>query len=242
MFAALRKLASQFFSAVGKEADVLEELHGDVQAALERMEARDPGLKELLKDAHGYAVFPSVGKATAVIGGAFGKGEVFEQGKMVGYAGVGQLTVGVQFGGQTFSEVIAFQDEAALDRFKGGRWAFAANASAALVKAGAAAAMNYQRGVAVFVSSEGGMMLEAAIGAQKFYFRPAVLGRSKAVQHAATSTSAAAKRQTPRAGRAAARATSKRTPGKSAANAKSGSKRRREPTASPAGPRKTARQ
>ena len=177
MFSAIRKLASKFFAGITKEADTLEELHGDVQAARERMEARDPGLKALLENAHGYAVFPSIGKATAVLGGAFGKGEVFEQGTMVGYAGVGQLTLGVQVGGQTFSEIIAFQDKSALDRFKAGRWAFAANASAVLVKAGAASTSNYQRGVAVFVSSEGGMMLEAAIGAQKFFFRPAALGR-----------------------------------------------------------------
>jgi hypothetical protein len=83
----------------------------------------------------------------------------------------------VQLGGQTFSEIIAFQDKAALDRFKAGRWAFAANASAVLVKAGAAASSNYEKGAAVFVSSEGGMMLEVAIGAQKFFYRPAVLGR-----------------------------------------------------------------
>lgn len=98
MFSALRKLASKFFAAIGKEAGVLEELHGDVQATLERMETRDPGLTELLSTAHGYAVFPSVGKATAIIGGAFGKGEVFERGKLIGYAGLGQLTLGVQLG------------------------------------------------------------------------------------------------------------------------------------------------
>src|SRR5688500_4124254 len=102
MFSALRKLAAKFFSAADKEAEVLEELHGDVQATLARMEARDPGLAALLADAHGYAVFPSIGKATAVIGGAFGKGEVFEGGQLVGYAAVGQLTLGVQVGGQTF--------------------------------------------------------------------------------------------------------------------------------------------
>jgi lipid-binding SYLF domain-containing protein len=177
MLESLQKIASKFFSLASKEVEVLEELHGEVQATLTRLEADDPGLKELLSNAHAYAVFPSVGKATAVIGGAFGKGEVFERGKMIGYAAIAQLTLGVQIGGQTFSEIIAFQDKAALDRFKQGRFAFAANASAVLVKGGAAASANYERGVAVFVSSEGGMMLEAAIGAQKFFFRPAVIGR-----------------------------------------------------------------
>jgi lipid-binding SYLF domain-containing protein len=189
MLEKLKKLSDKFFSALGKEAAVLQELHADAQATLDRLEARDPGVRQFLKNAHGYAVFPSVGKATAVLGGAFGKGEVFEKGKMIGYAAVAQITIGVQLGGQTFAEVIAFQDKAALERFKDGRWAFAANASAVLVKAGAAASANYERGAAVFIASEGGMMLEAAIGAQRFFYRPAVLGRAKTIQKSVTKTS-----------------------------------------------------
>ena len=179
MLEAVRRLAAKFFPGAQAEVDAIEELHGDVRTTVERMEAKDPGLKQLLEQAHAYAVFPSVGKATAVLGGAFGKGEVLQGGRVVGYAAVGQLTLGVQLGGQTFSEIIAFQDKPAFDRFKQGRYAFAANASAVLVKAGAASSANYQKGVVVFVSSEGGMMLELAIGGQKFWFRPAVLGRTK---------------------------------------------------------------
>jgi hypothetical protein len=144
------------------------------------MVEEDPGLQRVLDKAYGYVVFPAVGKAMAVVGGAFGKGEVFQGGHLVGYAALVQLTLGVQLGGQTFGEIIAFRDRAALERFKAGRTAFAANASAVLVKAGAATSNDYQSGVMVFVSSEGGMMLEAAIGAQKFIFKPAVLGRVKA--------------------------------------------------------------
>src|SRR5688572_19755533 len=164
MFSSLKTLASKFFSAVDTEESVLDELDGEVKAAVVRVEEEDASFGQVLREAHGYVVFPSVGKATAVIGAAFGKGEVFEGGQLIGYAGIAQLTLGVQLGGQTFTEVIAFQDEDALERFKAGRWAFAANASAVLVKAGAAASANYERGAAVFVSFEGGMMLEAAIG------------------------------------------------------------------------------
>src|SRR4051794_31835442 len=61
-------------------------LRKDVQATLKRLEKKDPGLRQFLDDAYGYAVFPSVGKAALVIGGAYGKGAVFEDGEMVGYA------------------------------------------------------------------------------------------------------------------------------------------------------------
>jgi len=147
-------------------------IHEDVQAALKRLNAKDPGLKQFLKKAHGYAVFPSVGKAALVIGGAYGRGEVYEQGKPIGYATIAQTTIGVQVGGDTFTELLVFESKESLDRFKRGRVAFAANASAVLVKAGAAGTADFEKGVAAFAYAQGGMLLEAAIGGQKFKFKP----------------------------------------------------------------------
>jgi hypothetical protein len=147
-------------------------LDEDVQATLERLEEKDRGLKQFLKKAYGYAVFPSVGKAALVVGGSYGRGEVFERGKMIGVATVAQTTIGVQVGGETYSQIIAFESKETLDRFKKGKLAFAANASAVLVKAGAAAAANYEKGAVVFVYAEGGMLLELSIGGQKFKFKP----------------------------------------------------------------------
>ena len=101
------------------------------------------------------------------------------------------------------------------ERFKAGKAAFAANASAVLVKAGAAASAGYERGAAVFVSPDGGMMLEAAIGAQKFIYRPAALGRTRhapqpgktaATKKSSKPRASAARRKTPkRRGKAARR-------------------------------------
>src|SRR5881409_1208705 len=109
-------------------------IHEDVQAALKRLNAKDPGLKQFLKKAHGYAVFPKVGKAALVIGGAYGRGEVFEQGKRIGFATIGQTTIGLEIGGDTFSQLVVFENKEALERFKRGRLAFTASASAVLVK------------------------------------------------------------------------------------------------------------
>jgi lipid-binding SYLF domain-containing protein len=176
----VESFASKAVAGLRKEQELLKTLDKEVKAALGRVEAEDPGLKQFLKEAHGYAVFPAVGQAALLIGGAFGKGEVFEEEKLVGYAGLVQLTVGVQLGGQTFTQIIAFENKAALNRFKQGRTSFTANAAAVLVKAGAAAASRYDDGVVVLIYSEGGMMLELAIGGQKFVFGPALLGRGKA--------------------------------------------------------------
>jgi lipid-binding SYLF domain-containing protein len=185
----LAQLASKAVSGLKNESDVLKTLHEDVQATIERLQREDPGLKRLLQDAHAYVVFPSVGKASVVIGGAYGKGEVFEKGKLIGYAAIAQLTLGLQVGGETFSQIIAFENKQALDRFKAGKTHFAANASAVLVKAGAAASARYDKGTNVLVYADGGMLLELAIGGQKFIFKPAVLGRvegKKAQSHSTT--------------------------------------------------------
>ena len=166
-------------SQAEQELTVLDTLHPQVESAMLRLEEHDPGLRQVLDRAYGYAVFPNVGKAALVVGGAFGKGEVFERGKQIGYAGLVQLTLGVQLGGDTFTEFVIFRNKAALERFKAGRVRFAANASAVLVKAGAAASADHEAGVTVYVYAQGGMLLETAIGGQKFFFRASALGRGK---------------------------------------------------------------
>jgi lipid-binding SYLF domain-containing protein len=153
-------------------------LHRDVQAALQAIRERNPEVGDKLEEAYGYAVFPALGRAGAVLGGATGKGEVFEQGKLVGYSQLVQVTIGVQLGGQTLTEVILFSDKAGLDRFKKGKVSFAANAAAVMVKAGAVASKNYQ-GHEILTFSEGGLLIEIALGGQKFYFKPAALTRGK---------------------------------------------------------------
>jgi lipid-binding SYLF domain-containing protein len=153
-----------------KTAAKREALTGDARAAVDRMTAIDPGLRDTLNNAYGYAVFPSVGKGGIIVGGAYGHGVVYEQGAQVGYADLTQATVGAQLGGQTYTELILFQTAEALYRFKNNQFAFSANASAVAVKAGAAAAAKYENGVAVFTQPNGGLMFEASVGGQKFTY------------------------------------------------------------------------
>lgn len=111
-------------------------------------------------------------KGGAIVGGAYGRGEVYEQGKKIGWSDVSQATIGAQLGGQTFSELILFENKAALDNFKNGNLKFAANASAVAMKSGAAEAAKYTDGVLVFVEPIAGLMVEAAVGGQSFSFQP----------------------------------------------------------------------
>ncbi len=133
---------------------------------------KDPGLKAYFKKAKGYAVFPTVGKGGMVIGGAYGDGEVYKAGKLVGTATLTQVSVGFQLGGQAYSEVIFFGTQRALNDFMKGEYELGAQASAVAVTAGASADADYDGGVAVFTMAKGGLMYEASVGGQKFTFTP----------------------------------------------------------------------
>jgi lipid-binding SYLF domain-containing protein len=130
----------------------------------------DPGLNVFFDTAKGYAVFPTIGKGGLGVGGAYGKGILYENDKVVGYCDLSQGSIGLQIGGQGYSEIIFFQTEGTLMSFKSGEFAFAAQASGVAVKAGAAATADYSNGVAVFTKPKGGLMGEASIGGQNFSF------------------------------------------------------------------------
>lgn len=143
----------------------------ETEAAIERLKGKDPGIKEWFSEkSYGYAVFPAVGKGGLVVGGAHGRGQVYEQGKHIGYADLKQGTVGFQAGGQSFIEVIFFEDEAALKAFKASEWEMGAHVSAVAVSKGASSAADYTKGICVFTLASGGLMAEAAVGGQKFKY------------------------------------------------------------------------
>jgi lipid-binding SYLF domain-containing protein len=141
---------------------------------------------------YGYAVFPTVGKGGLGVGGARGKGEVYVGGQHVGNATLTQLSIGLQAGGQAFSEIIFFENKQAFDQFSSGEFAFGAGVSAVAITAGASAGAGttggaaagasatkntattaggqYYKGMAVFTVAKGGLMYEAAVGGQKFKY------------------------------------------------------------------------
>ena len=142
----------------------------DTIIALEKFKQM-PELDPYFQDAKGYAVFPNIGKAGFGIGGARGKGEVFQNGTVLGATTVTQLSVGLQLGGQAFSQIIFFKNKKDITRFTEGNFEFGASASAALIKMGAAIEAAYSNGIAVLTISKGGLMYEASLGGQKFNFK-----------------------------------------------------------------------
>jgi lipid-binding SYLF domain-containing protein len=143
--------------------------------------------------AYGYAVFPTVGGAGFIVGGAFGKGRVYVNGTLTGDTTMTLLSAGFHAGAKAYSEIIFFEDKSALDTFESGDFEFSANASAVAVTAAAEAGAGtngvsssagvgasntgtagggYVNGMAVFTIAKGGLMYAATISGQKFSYMP----------------------------------------------------------------------
>jgi lipid-binding SYLF domain-containing protein len=140
---------------------------------------------------YGYAVFPTIGKGGLGVGAAHGTGHVFERGKYVGDATMNQVTVGLQAGGQAFSQIIFFQDKRSFDEFTSGTFEFAATTQATAITANVSASAGstgtsagasggkkdaktvgeFHKGMAIFTIAQGGLMYEASVGGQKFKYK-----------------------------------------------------------------------
>jgi len=158
---------------------------------------------DFFKTAHAWAVFPKIGKGGIGIGGAYGKGRVYQGGVYIGDCSMRQATIGFQLGGQAFSQIVFFEDERALKEFTSGSFEFGAEASAVAVTAGAGAKAGttgasagasagqndatmvgeYYKGMATFTLAKGGLMYEATIGGQKFSYKPRADAKNVAETH-----------------------------------------------------------
>lgn len=146
----------------------IDERHAKAQEAKAEMLDKDPDMQRFFDSAAAYVIIPTVGKAGVGIGGARGKGLLYEGGEITAEVTLTQLTVGFQWGGQAYSEFIFFENDLALEDFKQGNFEVGAQASAVAVTVGASADASYSDGVAIFTQAKGGLMYEASVGGQKF--------------------------------------------------------------------------
>jgi len=149
------------------------------------------GLSNMFASSFGYALFPTIGKVGFVIGGAYGKGRVYVQDKYYGDTAMTQATIGFQLGGSGFSQIVFFQDKRAFAEFITGNFEFGADVEAVALTASVGASANtggssatvsgsknnakigesgYNKGMATFTITKGGLMYEASVGGQRFSY------------------------------------------------------------------------
>ncbi|MGA2024028.1 MAG: lipid-binding SYLF domain-containing protein [Steroidobacteraceae bacterium] len=142
--------------------------------------------------AYGYAVFPTIGKGGLVVGAAHGTGRVYANARRIGHVSMTQISVGAQAGGEAYSEIIFFENKAALDEFTAGNFEFSGDVGATVITASASASAgttgensaasadnqlaatqgHYYHGMAVFTIAKGGLMYNAVVAGQKFSYEP----------------------------------------------------------------------
>jgi len=147
-------------------------LSAEVKEAIAAFKAKDPTIERFFGDSQGYAVLPKIGKGAFIFGGAYGQGEVYRNGVLIGYCSVSQATVGASVGGESFREIIFFRTHADMKEFLTGEFTFAAQATAVAMDAGTATKADYRDGLAVFVMTDKGLMVDASLGGQKFKYLP----------------------------------------------------------------------
>jgi lipid-binding SYLF domain-containing protein len=161
----------------------------ECQAAVSKFKGLG-NVSELLGQSYGYAVLPTIGKGGLGVGGAGGTGCVFAGGKHSGNVSMGQVTIGFQWGGQAYSQLILFKNSDVYNDFTQGKFEFGADATAVALTYGAQAGAStkgasasagdtkgagaWKRGMAVYTIAKGGLMYEASIGGQKFNYKPLI--------------------------------------------------------------------
>ena len=166
LFSSVLLFANSAKAQSGKDKEIIQ----DCDSAKAGFLKSDPLLSNVFASATGYVIFPNVGKGAVGIGGASGNGIVYERGVMIGKAKMSQVSVGFQLGGQAYRELIFFENQEALDRFKKNKVELSAQASAVAATAGASANAKYSDGVMIYTQQKGGLMYEASVGGQKFKF------------------------------------------------------------------------
>ena len=152
-----------------------------------------PQAQPFFANSYGYAVFPVIGKGAFVVGGAYGKGQVYRDNKVTGITRLVKASIGLQIGGKSFSQIIFFEDKRAYDEFTSGEFGLDAEVAAVIIvgggsaqtgssgttagesgmgKMGQQAEGKYRKGLAIFVRQQGGLMFEASVAGQKFSYKP----------------------------------------------------------------------
>jgi lipid-binding SYLF domain-containing protein len=115
-----------------------QSIDADVNATLTRLYTTVRGSRELVANAHGVLVFPSVISAGFWFGGQYGQGALRTGGQTSGYYSMAGASFGLQIGAQSKAIVMLFMVQEALDKFtRSLGWAAGVDATVAVLQVGA---------------------------------------------------------------------------------------------------------
>lgn len=147
-----------------------DSLRQSAEATLGEMIAHNPGIEDVIHEVPAYAVFPSIGKAGFLAGGAYGRGILYEDGIPTGYVSLEQASLGAQLRGESFAELLVLRNAHDIHALKGGHFAPGADLGVVVLTAGAAKAARFDPDANVFVMLRGGPMIDISISEQQLNY------------------------------------------------------------------------
>ena len=146
-------------------------IDADIDLALSGLFDKTKGSRELVEKAKGVLVFPNVVAAGLVVGGAHGDGALRVGRSSAAYYSTSTASVGLTAGVQTKAVFVLFLTDDALARFQASDgWTAGADASVAVISAGASGSIDTQTArapVVGFVLTTGGLMADASLEGTK---------------------------------------------------------------------------
>ncbi len=152
-------------------AEQRAEINSGADATLTRLYQAAPRSKQLVQDAKGVLIFPSVLGASFVVGGEYGKGVLRVGNKPQSYYTVAGGSLGFQAGAQSRATVLLFMTDEALQRFRNSDgWTVGADAHVAVATIGANGSIDTntaRQPVVGFVLNNAGLAAGVAIDGSK---------------------------------------------------------------------------
>ena len=162
-------LAGQFTACSTKSTrSVAVQRENEGREALRQLYSTTPGARKLAESAVAILVFPEITKAGLIVGGQYGTGVLFKNGKVAGYYNSKAASYGLQAGVQQFGYALFFMSEndlAYLSSSDG--WEIGVGPSITVVDVGMATSFTTttaRKGVYAFFFEQRGLM--AGLGIQ----------------------------------------------------------------------------
>ncbi len=147
-------------------------IEANVDSALANLYTQVPTSRDLVKQARGVLVFPSVVTAGLVVGGSYGRGALRTGGSTFGYYSTTAASVGLLAGAESKAIYVLFMTQEALDKFEASKgWTAGVDASVTLLKVGADGTITtqtVQQPIVGFALTNGGLMANLSIEGTKF--------------------------------------------------------------------------
>ncbi|WKZ56226.1 MAG: lipid-binding SYLF domain-containing protein [Bdellovibrionota bacterium] len=149
-------------------AETAGEMEEKARQALTELYASTPSAKVLADKAKGVLVFPEITKGGFIVGGQYGEGVLFKNGKASGYYNTASASFGMQAGLQKFGYALIFMSDSDLKYLsKSEGWEIGVGPSITIVDKGLAGSMSSttaREGVYAFFFEQRGLM--AGLGLQ----------------------------------------------------------------------------